>query len=116
MQIPKKWENNELNKKWNKLYKIKQEANIAIEEKRAKKIIGSSLEANIIITTNDENLKLLDDLDLSEYFITSKASKIKSNNKDELRIEVKKAEGAKCPRCWKILQDKCQRCAEASSN
>ena len=31
------------------LFKIKQEANIAIEEKRAKKEIGSSLEAEIKI-------------------------------------------------------------------
>ena len=33
--------------KWIKLYENKQEANIAIEEKRASKDIGSSLEAEI---------------------------------------------------------------------
>ena len=36
-----------LNEKWSKLFKIKQEANIAIEAKRANKEIGSSLEAEI---------------------------------------------------------------------
>ena len=28
---------------------------------------------------------------------------------DEIKIEVKKAEGKKCERCWKILEKKCQR-------
>ena len=32
--IPKKWENKNLEAKWQQLFKIKQEANIAIEEKR----------------------------------------------------------------------------------
>ena len=33
-----------------------------------------------------------------------------TKKKNELKIEVKKAEGVKCPRCWKILEDKCDRC------
>ena len=37
----------ELFGKWLKLFEIKQDANIAIEEKRANKEIGSSLEAEI---------------------------------------------------------------------
>ena len=102
-----------MNEKWSKLFKIKQEANVAIEEKRSNKIIGSSLEAEIIIRTSPENYKLFDGLDLAEYFITSKADKINSNKNDDLTIEVKKAKGDKCPRCWKILTTKCQRCAEA---
>ena len=86
------------------------EANIAIEEKRASKEIGSSLEAELKITTDKENFELLKNLDLSEYFITSKAEKIKSEKTNELKIEVKKAKGDKCPRCWKILNTKCDRC------
>ena len=30
----------------------------------------------------------------------------------DIKISVKKAEGTKCPRCWKILEKKCQRCNE----
>ena len=112
VKIPNKWENKDLNFKWNSLFKIKQEANIAIEEKRSNKIIGSSLEADLVITADNSNYKLLDSLDLAEYFITSKANRIKSDKKNELKIEVKKAEGVKCPRCWKILTTKCIRCAE----
>ena len=46
----------ELNEKWSNLFKIKQEANIAIEEKRANKEIGSSLEAEIEIIANQRKL------------------------------------------------------------
>ena len=52
---------------------------------------------------------LLEGLNLEEYFITSKAKKIKDTN-NKLRIFVKKANGNKCPRCWKIVEDKCLRC------
>ena len=96
------------------MFKIKQAANIAIEEKRRKKIIGSSLEADLTISTDEENFNLLEGLDLAEYFITSKAVKQKTDKKDDLKIEVKKAEGSKCPRCWKILEKKCDRCQKVN--
>ena len=114
VEIPKKWENNELNNKWVKLFKIKQEANIAIEEKRSNKEIGSSLEADIKITANSKYFDLLEGIDLAEYFITSKAKKFKTDDKNKLLIDVKKAKGNKCPRCWKILEEKCARCEKVS--
>ncbi len=109
LRIPKEWNNKDLDEKWKKLFKIKQEANIAIEEKRSNKEIGSSLEAEIKITVDGKNFALLDGLDLAEYFITSKAQKIKGKDK-EFKIEVSKTNGVKCPRCWKILENKCERC------
>ena len=45
-------------KKWQKLFEIKQQANVAIEEKRANKELGSSLEAQIKIYTNKEQFDL----------------------------------------------------------
>ncbi len=111
--IPKNWKNDNLDEKWSKLFKIKQVANIAIEEKRSNKEIGSSLEAEIKLTVDDKNFKLLEKLDLAEYFITSKAEKFRSKNEGDLKIEVKKMAGNKCPRCWKILEKKCTRCEEA---
>jgi isoleucyl-tRNA synthetase len=114
VKIPKNWENSKLNNKWEKLFKIKQEANIAIEEKRTNKEIGSSLEAEIKISVNSENFDLLEGLDLAEYFITSKAEKIKIDNQKKIKIEVKKTNGTKCPRCWKVLETKCIRCEEVT--
>ena len=46
---------------------------------------------------------------LAEYFITSKAEKVKTENLKEMKIEVKKTIGNKCPRCWKILAKECAR-------
>ena len=112
VKIPVSWKNDELKDKWEKLFTIKQEANIAIEEKRSNKEIGSSLEAELKLTTNEKYFNLLEGLDLAEYFITSKAEKFKSEKEDEIKIEVKKTTGTKCPRCWKILEQKCKRCEE----
>ena len=39
VEVPKNWENLKLNDKWDQLFKIKQEANIAIEAKRTSKEI-----------------------------------------------------------------------------
>ena len=64
------------------------------------------MEADIKLYLKKEKFELLDQLDLAEYFITSKAEKILSEKET---IEVKKAEGKKCERCWKILNIKCSR-------
>ena len=113
VKIPESWKDVKLDNKWKDLFKIKQEANVAIEEKRANKEIGSSLEAEIEIFVNTNEYNLLDGLDLAEYFITSKAQKFKNKKKEEgIKILVKKSNGTKCPRCWKIIQNKCNRCDE----
>ena len=68
---------------------------------------------------SENYLKIVKDLDLSENFITSKAvaKKIVSNNElfkleeiEDIKVMVKKAEGEKCPRCWKIFPKPCTRC------
>ena len=112
--IPNQWEDQSLDEKWKLLFKIKQEANIAIEQKRSSKEIGSSLEADLEIIIDSKQYDLLEGLDLPEYFITSKVKKIKNNSENkEIQILVKKATGEKCTRCWKILIGKCTRCEEA---
>ena len=115
VKIPKNWKNDKLYEKWLNLFKIKQETNVAIEEKRTSKEIGSSLEAEIKLSINKEKFELLNDIDLAEYFIVSKAEK-KISEKDELKIEVSKAKGKKCERCWKILENKCTRCTNLAGS
>ena len=92
VNVPKNWEDKKLSDKWDQLFKIKQEANIAIEAKRASKEIGSSLEAEIKVSVNKNKFELLKNLDLAEYFITSKAEKVLTQD-DEVKIEVNKAKG-----------------------
>ena len=108
-EIPQNWMDEELKSKWKELFLIKQEVNIAIEEKRTNKEIGSSLEANVQIYVNKKKFKLLENLDLEEYFIASKVEKIENKNEDKMKIVVKKAMGTKCTLCWKILDQKCER-------
>ena len=102
VDIPQNWQNLKLNEKWLKLLKIKQEVNIAIEEKRSNKEIGSSLETEIKLIVDSENFELLKEIDLAEYFITSKAEITKSENVKNVEIEVKKINGIKMP---KMLED-----------
>ena len=108
-EIPESWKNEMLSKKWADLYQIKQEVNIAIEEKRSSKEIGSSLEAGLLIKVNEKEFKLLDGVDLEEYFITSKVKKIQNQTESKINIEVRKSTGSKCTLCWKILEKKCMR-------
>ena len=59
-------------------------SNAAIEIKRSNKEIGSSLEVDIEVYLGKEYLKIVKDINLSEYFITSKASAkpiMKNNDK-----------------------------------
>ena len=86
--------------------------------KRSSKEIGSSLEADVQIYLGKEYLQLVKDVNLSEYFITSKANAkpiindnklFKLDNEDNVKILVTKAKGKKCSRCWKILEKACQR-------
>jgi isoleucyl-tRNA synthetase len=108
LEFPKNFKNDDLNQKWLELIKIRNVCNISIEEKRASKEIGSSLEAdlNIIIDKKLENI--IKNVDFSELCITSKAQII-FKEKLDLSVETKKAKGLKCPVCWKISEDTCAR-------
>jgi isoleucyl-tRNA synthetase len=110
-KIPKKFFNKELDKKWLELKRIRDVCNISIEAKRASKEIGSSLEANININLSNELIKLVEGTDFSELCITSEAKveKNKSNQKEKILVTTVKAEGNKCPVCWKISTKPCKR-------
>ena len=81
--IPTKWNNKDLHDKWAELIKIREECNSSIELKRASKEIGSSLEANLIISLNNNLIDLAKGMDFSELCITSGAKIEKNNSKDE---------------------------------
>ena len=108
MEFPKSFENEKLNKKWIELKKIRDICNISIEAKRASKEIGSSLEANLIINLGKDLLEISKNIDFSELCITSSAIVQKSNTEDVITQTIK-AEGDKCPVCWKISREKCVR-------
>ncbi len=85
----------------------------ALEEKRSKGVIGSSFDAKIKLLTNDQNrYKYLSGLseDLCEIFKASQVEIIscdkiasellRSQAYPDTAIEVVKADGIKCERCW----------------
>ncbi|MDA9605105.1 isoleucine--tRNA ligase, partial [Candidatus Pelagibacter sp.] len=108
IEFPESFQNKKLNEKWIELKKIRDICNISIETKRADKEIGSSLEANLIISANEKLLELIKDVDLAELCITSNVE-IKKTINNEVIAETKKAEGDKCPVCWKIIKGGCKR-------
>jgi isoleucyl-tRNA synthetase len=105
---PESFKNDQLENKWNELIKIRDICNISIEEKRANKLIGSSLEAQIELSLNKSLKEITKNIDFSELCITSKAE-LNFSDKEEINVITTKAEGNKCPVCWKINIEPCTR-------
>ena len=97
-----------MSQKWIELIDIRNKCNISIEEKRANKEIGSSLEAELEINLNNKLKDLTQEIDFAELCITSKAE-IFYGDKEEISIIANKAKGTKCPVCWKINIKPCSR-------
>jgi len=77
-----------------------------LEGLRNKGEIGSSFDAKIkLLTNNTERYTVLTSLkpDLCEIFKVSQVEVIKDGTK-EISVEVSKADGAKCARCWNYSQ------------
>jgi len=108
LKIPDTLRNDELNNKWIELLKIRNICNVSIEEKRALKEIGSSLEADLKINLNSKFKEYTNNIDFAEICITSTASII-FREQSEIKVETSKALGKKCPVCWKISDKDCVR-------
>ena len=106
--FPKKFINEELNNKWMELIKIRDICNMSIEEKRANKEIGSSLEASLEIRINKKLFDISKNIDFAELCITSHAE-ILQHEQDTIKVNTIKAKGSKCPVCWKIQEGGCSR-------
>ena len=109
-EIPENWKNEEINSNWEKIKKIRDEANISIESQRASKTIGSSLETNIQIKLKKNYYNIAKNNDFSEICITSSALVTQDDKMEEdIQVICKKAEGTKCPVCWKISKTNCKK-------
>ncbi len=96
--------------KWNKLFDIRDDVMKSLEEARASKLIGKSLDAKIKITVSDKDIySLLEDFkaDLATIFIVSQAEIEFSDVAIEngIATAVEQAEGDKCDRCWTYTKD-----------
>jgi isoleucyl-tRNA synthetase len=112
----------ELLAEWERLREVRQTVSKALEELRQTGTIGNSLEARVILHAGEEIAGLLQRHapDLRYLFIVSQVLVVESPG-SELRIEVERAEGEKCERCWNYslavgrdagFPSICDRCAE----
>ena len=110
---------------WEKLRTVRESVLKSLEEVRQSGTIGNSLEAKIVIRAAGETAALLrrHENDLRFIFIVSQVAVEESSGAEEsLQIEVLKAAGSKCERCWnysvEIGKDSdwptlCERCIPA---
>ena len=90
--------------KWTRIREIRDVVNKDIEAVRADGKVGASLQAEVTVTAQPEDLALLRTLadDLKFVFITSAAEAVAG---DELAVSVKPSEHDKCERCWHYRED-----------
>ncbi|MGJ5676231.1 MAG: isoleucine--tRNA ligase [Nostochopsis sp.] len=120
VELQQNWHNPELAAFWQQLRDIRLDVNKVLEQARVEKMIGSSLEAKILLYISDAQLlsaiKSLEannsnSVDELRYlFITSQVELADITEKlqgskynlqaDKWRIGVLEAEGQKCDRCW----------------
>ena len=118
--------------RWDKLIALRSDVNAVLEEIRTAKVIGKSLEAQVILYPEGkealEVISALNGLDLAELFIVSgitigngaPADAKRGVNFPNIAIAAGEAPGAKCPRCWAHSTQAdpnglCPRCASVVS-
>ncbi len=115
------WIDKQIMTDFDELMKVRDQALKPLEEVRQAGLIGHSLDAKLLIKSNSQQtLDLLRRYSehLEEFFIVSQVEV--GNSDSELEIEVQKAVGEKCDRCWKYhpltgtdqqFPNTCPRCA-----
>jgi isoleucyl-tRNA synthetase len=84
-----------------RLMMIREQVNKAIETARNQGLLGSALEAKVIIRANQQDKQLLDNVgdELRFLLITSQVI-VELHDSDELVTDVQATNEAKCERCW----------------
>jgi len=111
-QVPAAWLDEKLAEKWRRVRLVRRVVTGALEIERARKRIGSSLEADPIVhVSNPELYEAVVDVNLEEVCITSGATLVNDEGPPTafrlpevagVAVVVNLAEGRKCARSWKI--------------
>ena len=118
--------------KWDRIYSVCSDVQKALEEKRAEKLIGKSLDAKVTLCCDGELYDFLSSVqeELKTVFICSQVAVQHGEGAfhgemDGLSVTVEKAGGEKCERCWKYEESVgsdpehptlCARCAGVLNN
>lgn len=108
--------------KWDRIHQLRDSVKKSLESFIREKTIKSSLEAKIKLSADGEALDFLNSVkdELKTAFIVSSVEIARGDSK-EITIEVEKASGNKCERCWSISETVgenhehptlCSRCCE----
>ena len=126
-EVKAEYDNEELEAKWNKIVDLKSQVAKALEEARAAKTIGHSLNAKVTLYVSKESADykfIEENLDILQIVFIVSALELKEEARKEskeISINVEQAEGEKCERCWMysttVGEDKenptiCHRCSE----
>lgn len=111
--------------KWDRIMAIRDDVKKVLEQARADKVIGSSLEAALTLYCSDEVYNLLNAIpmdELADLFIVSQVHLEKGEGGvkgvvEGLGVSAEHAAGEKCQRCWKYEttvgeNGLCPRCAK----
>ncbi|MBF0479416.1 MAG: isoleucine--tRNA ligase [Candidatus Omnitrophica bacterium] len=116
LKLPEEWKNDVASKRFEILIALRPFVLKALEDKRRENMIGSPLEAKIIFKTasdHDFNYLTKEVKDLPQMFIvsqvlvekTGQVEKALSEQFAHTAIEIQKADGSKCSRCWNYRTD-----------
>ncbi len=110
----------EITEKFERLHLLRDDILKALEEARQEKVIGKSLEAHVKLHVSEEDRELLQwafGEKVMQWLIVSKVSFVEESltRYNEIEVEVSKAYGKICPRCWNITETEdeeglCERC------
>lgn len=104
-EVNEKYENKQLEEKWNHILELKELVSKELELARSNKTIGHSLNAKVTLFANEKEYDFLKENQelLKTVLIVSDLEVQPNARKDETKIGVKVevAEGKKCERCWK---------------
>jgi isoleucyl-tRNA synthetase len=100
------WRDAAIEARWERLLAIRAEVNQALEAARQRKDIGSALAAHVTVRASAEDADLLEQFadDLPMLFITSSVT-VDRVETGGVVVEVSRAAGEKCPRCWRFVTD-----------
>jgi isoleucyl-tRNA synthetase len=122
-EADRKWMDEKLAQRWEKLLEIRTAVQASLEAQRRDKIIGSALEAKVVLKVDEAMQTFLKpyEADLPALFIVSQVV-LERGAQKECSAEIRKAEGGKCERCWNYRPavgtftdhpTLCDRCVEA---
>ena len=109
--------------RWGRLFAVREQVLAELEKARTSKVIGSSLEAAVVIQASGATYEFLKNYQsqLRYVFIVSQVALVESQT-GEIEIQIKRADGTKCERCWNYstrvgefqrYPTVCERCAAA---